>query len=81
MTRVIIDDALRKQLDHVSVPIELCDRSGRTLGHFVPAGVSRQDQLVVDLDQCPYSEQELLRMQQETGGRELAEIWKSLGRT
>jgi hypothetical protein len=78
MTRVFVDDALCEQLDHVTVPVELCDQAGRMLGHFVPVGVSRQSQIAQD--GCPYSEQELTRMQQEAGGRTLAEIWQRLGR-
>jgi hypothetical protein len=32
-------------------------------------------------DRCPYSPEELARMQQEEGGSSLADIWKSVGRT
>ncbi len=78
MTKIIVDDALRNQLDGFDAPVEFRDQSGRTLGHFVPVSAFRKHQLA--LDECPYSEEELARMEQETDGRTLAEIWKSLGR-
>lgn len=73
MSRITVDDAFRSQLDKWSVPVEVCDRTGRKLGHFVPA-VSSQG-----ADDCPYSDEELARMRQEQGGRTLPEIWESLG--
>jgi len=75
MERITINDNLRAQLDTCSVLTEICDQTGRTLGHFVPASASGRS------DDCPYSDEELARMQQEDGGRTLPEIWKSLGRT
>ena len=74
MDRITIDSALRKQFDACSVPVEICDQAGRTLGHFVPASTSRLS------DDCPYSDEDLSRMRQEEGGHTLPEIWKSLGR-
>jgi hypothetical protein len=32
-------------------------------------------------DRCPYTPDELATMRREEGGRTLAEIWRSLGRT
>jgi hypothetical protein len=78
MTRIIIDDAFQSQLGQFRVPIELCDRAGRTLGHFLPQGLSWQE--VLAGDNCPYSHEELIHMQQESGGRALSEIWQSVGR-
>lgn len=37
MDRITIDDVLRAQLDGSSVLLEICDQTGRTLGHVVPA--------------------------------------------
>jgi hypothetical protein len=37
MTRVIIDEILRSKLHNLTEPLELCDPSGRVLGHLVPA--------------------------------------------
>jgi hypothetical protein len=78
MSKVTIDDAFGNTLGQFKVPVELCDRTGRTLGRFIPEGVAWQ--AVLADDRCPYSLQELARMQQETGGRQLSEIWSSLGR-
>lgn len=78
MTRITVDESLRTKLDKFDVPVELCDEAGRTLGHFVPIKLSQRGHL--ELDQCPYSEEELANMHAESGGRALAEIWKSLGR-
>ena len=79
MPKVIVDDALRSELDGHDAPVEVCDQSGRTLGHFVPVSATRHQQIA--LDDCPYTEEELARMQRETGGRALEEIWKGLRRT
>jgi hypothetical protein len=79
MSKVIVDELLGSKLAACAKPVELCDQSGRLLGHFIPADqaetISRPD------DRCPHSEAELQAMRNETGGRPLAEIWKSLGRT
>lgn len=37
MTRVIVDEILRSKLHNLTEPLELCDASGRVLGHLVPA--------------------------------------------
>lgn len=37
MTRIIIDPALQLQLERLQSAAELCDKSGRVLGRFVPA--------------------------------------------
>jgi len=36
VTRVTVDEVLRIKLHNVSEPIELCDESGRVLGHVFP---------------------------------------------
>jgi hypothetical protein len=79
MTRVTIDDALRAKLNGLNEQIELCDESGHELGHFLPAHLYRNllDAWVHSL----FSDEELTRVEQETGGRPLVEIWRSLGRT
>jgi hypothetical protein len=60
MTRIIIDEALRKKLHNFSEPLELCDESGRSLARVVP---------VVDLTQYeawepPINEEEMRRREQ-----------------
>lgn len=72
MERIAIDNALRVQLDACWAVAEICDQTGRKLGHFVPVSASEGS------NDCPFSEEELAKMQQEKGGRTLPEIWKSL---
>lgn len=79
MSRLILNDAFSHQLGQFTNPVELCDQSGKALGHFVPSGLSWAG--VLKGDGCPYSPDELARMQRETGGRTLAEIWRRLGRS
>jgi hypothetical protein len=78
MPRVMVNDVLCQELDTFTTPVEVCDHSGRVLGQFIPAGQSTT--ISVPSDGCPYSDDELTAMRNETGGRPLAEIWKSLGR-
>ena len=72
MPKVIVTDPLLSELDASSTPIELCDPSGRTVGHFLPSGAAAFQPR--DADQCPYTPEELARMQTEAGGRSLADI-------
>jgi hypothetical protein len=72
-----VDELLRSQLDGLALPVEICDETGHTLGRFLPERVYQQQQLA--LDGCPYTAEQLAGMQQESGGRSLAEIWKSVG--
>jgi hypothetical protein len=79
MTRIQVDLSLQQQLDDANLPIELCDSQGRVLGHYVPE--SHYQKLLYASFKSPLTEEELLRRESETGGRTLAEIWKSLERT
>lgn len=72
MNRITIDDSLTLQLNSLHAPVEVVDKKGHTLGHFVPTARHAADD-------CPYSAEELDQMRGESGGRALAEIWKSLG--
>jgi hypothetical protein len=73
MNRVTVEDSLRNQLLGLAAPVEVVDETGRPLGHFVPR-ISMSAP-----DDCPYSLDQLDAMRSESGGRPLAEIWKSLG--
>jgi hypothetical protein len=76
---VVIDADLRARLRGLNMPLELLDETGHVLGHFTPAfRPADADEL---MKSCPYSEEELEQFRREPGGRTLAEIWKSLGRT
>ena len=62
--------------------LDICDESGETVGHFLPADVYRKMQYQVAEAQCPHTKEELAEMRkQKGGGRTLAEFWKEMGRT
>ena len=77
MSQVTIDGALLARLNGLTEQTEFRDESGRLLGHFVP--VKKGPVKVLPTDGCPYTSEELERMRNQTGGRKLSEIWKSLG--
>ncbi len=79
MTKVIVDNTLRAKLNGFRDHVELCDESGRTVGHFLPEAV--YNKLLYASVEIPLTQEEIERRRQETGGRTLPEIWKSLGRT
>ena len=79
MAKVIVDESLRSRLNGLDEQVELCDESGRTMGHFLPDALYKK--LLYTFDQCPYTEEEIgQHMPDEPGGRPLAEIWQRLGR-
>ena len=78
MSQVIVDDTMRARFDSYKTPVDICDRTGRVLGKFVPA--QSPEKISAPADGCPYTEEQLDTMRKETGGRSLSEIWKSLGR-
>jgi hypothetical protein len=77
MTKVTIDETLRSKLNGLDQQIELCDESGRTLGHYLPANSYRD--LLVAWSKARASDQELDRRMVEPGGCSLEEIWDRLG--
>jgi hypothetical protein len=77
MTQVFIDRATLGRLNGLKEQSEFRDESGNLLGHFVPARKGSVE--LLPTDGCPYTPEELERMRNETGGRTLSEIWKSLG--
>jgi hypothetical protein len=79
LDKVILDETLRAKLPYLDGIMEVCDESGQTLGHYLPVDVDTR--VLEAVRQCPHSEEELERRQHESGGRTLAEIWKSLGIT
>ena len=42
MTKVIVDQSLRSKLNGLDEQVELCDESGRTMGHFLPDDLYRK---------------------------------------
>lgn len=77
MDRITLDDNLRTKLNGLSSPVAVCDESGQIIGHFLSDEFYKKLMYAWLLSQ-PVDE-ELEQARHETGGRPLAEIWKSLG--
>ncbi len=80
MERLTLDTDLRRKLNGLSQPIEVCDEAGRTVGHFLPANIYDELFYKALAAESPHSEEEPKRRHHETGGCSLAEIWRRLGR-
>ena len=70
MVRVTIDQELEARLLDAPMPIELCDRGGRVVGHFSPVAQPARYQGV----ESPTPEYELERRSREEPGRPLADV-------
>ena len=79
MNKVCLDPALRAQLCGFSSPVEICDESGQSLGHYLPAPIYRQ--MLVAWSKAEVSDEELERRMNEPGGCSLADVWERLGNT
>ena len=79
MSRVFLDETLKAKLNGCDAQVEICDETGRTVGHFVPLDLYRKLLHAYVERQCPYTPEELARFQAETGGSTLPEIWQQLG--
>ncbi len=76
MMKITVDEALRTRLHNLDSPLELCDESGRVLGHFTPA----VDHAIYEGVESPNGEEELQRRSQQGGGRPLRDILGDLQR-
>ena len=74
MSILVFDKPTVNQLKSVLVPAEVRDEKGTLLGYFHPAVTPE----TVDQYECPMSDEELLRVAQEGGGRPLADILSDL---
>jgi len=79
MGKLILDDALRARLNGLNEQLEVCDESGQSVGFFLPRSLY-QDMLVA-WSRTWVPDAELEELSKQTGGRPLAEIWKTLGRS
>jgi hypothetical protein len=81
MDKVVVDESLEAKLNGLNRELEVCDRNGRTLGHFLPPDLYREMLYAWAESQSGITPEELQRrIREETGtGRSLAEIWKDLG--
>jgi hypothetical protein len=81
MSKITLDAALRNKLNGLNETLEVCDESGETVGHFLPAEVYRKMLYQIAEAQCPHTSEELRAMRTQSDGRTLAEFWRSVGRT
>jgi len=72
MNRVVIDESMRAILGDAE-ELELCDPSGRKVGHYLSEQLYRR--LLYDWANAQVTDEELQRRRQQPGGRKLAEIW------
>lgn len=75
MQKITVNDAVARQLEGTSAPVEFYSESGRYLGRYVPLAPSKDP-----LDDFHLTPQQLEEALNQTGGRPLADIWKDLGR-
>jgi hypothetical protein len=80
MSKVTLDADLRRRLNGLNEPFEVCDERGHTVGHFLPADLYEELFYTALAAESPHSKEELKRRHREMGGSSLAEIWKRLGR-
>jgi hypothetical protein len=73
MTKITCEGVLQLQLDDLRHEIEVCDKSGRTLGRFLP-----EDAYGRLLAQVEFTEEELRRAENQPGGRTTAEVLERL---
>jgi hypothetical protein len=62
MTKILLDAATRAKLASVVNCAELCDESGRPLGHFIPAVAANLYRNV----EIPFTDEELAAAERET---------------
>lgn len=75
MTRITIEDTFSRELEDVTSAVELCNRSGRVIGRFVPSTEPGS----VDPSEPQVSEKELDRRQNSSEWRTTADVLNRLG--
>lgn len=78
MTKVVLDAQLREKLNGLDKQLEVCDETGRTVGHFLPTEIYHE--MLSRWAESAFSPEDLELAREQTGGRTLAEIWQRLGR-
>ena len=74
MSTLVFDQSTIAKFKTVVVSAEVRDERGMLIGYFQPAVTPEN----VDQYECPMSEEELLRLANEGGGRPLADILRDL---
>ena len=80
MGKLTLDSELRSKLNGLNAPMEVCDETGHSVGHFLPHPLYEDLFYTALAAESPHSKEELKRRHRESGGRSLAEIWQRLGR-
>src|SRR5262249_31346221 len=70
MSGLTLDPTALNQLRKIKEPVELLDEDGLPLGTFTPVDKKDLYRAIV----VPYSDEEILRLKKQEGGRTLAEI-------
>ncbi len=78
MGRLTLDSDLRGKLNGLNEPLELCDETGHTVGHFLPHPLYEDLFYAALAAESPHSKEELKRRHRESAARSLAEIWQRL---
>jgi hypothetical protein len=71
MGKVTLDEDLRRKLNGLNEPLEVCDETGRTVGHFISTGLFEELFYAALAAETPHSKEELRRRHREMGGRPL----------
>jgi len=69
MNRIVVDESVKKQFLRAEEPCEVVDAAGNKLGNFTPEYVGYE---------CPYSDEDLRKIEQKGGGRPLKDILRDL---
>ena len=59
MTRVIADESLKAKLKNFSESLEICDESGKVIGHFEPVLDAKKLREIYDRAKTQFIEEEL----------------------
>lgn len=70
MTQIMLDAKLARQLKSSANPLELCGPDGAVVGVFTPTSKGKME--------IPFTEEEIQRSKNTTGGRPLADILADL---
>lgn len=76
MNRVLVEDGLRSMLDGLQTQTEFCDRNGKILGYYIPAGSPHQD--LSAWVSSRISDEELERRAREPGGLSTEDVLRRL---
>jgi hypothetical protein len=79
MSKITLDLNWQARFNGLKEPLEVCDEAGKMLGHFLPEAVYRR--FLQAWADSQISDAEIAQLRQQSGGRSLTEIWKSLGRS